>query len=63
MGTGKEPAVWWGRSKVTGLAHAFCDALRAQVEAARALCAGFDRGGGLMWPGEVLAAMDGAKSK
>lgn len=23
MGTGKEPAVWWGRSTVTGLAHAF----------------------------------------
>ena len=35
--------------------------LTAQVEAARALCASFDRGGGLMWPGEVLAAMDGAK--
>ena len=38
-----------------------CKTLRAQVEAARALCASFDRGGGLMWPGEVLAAMDGAK--
>ena len=36
------------------------DALRAQVEAARALCADFDRGGGLMWPGEVLAAMESA---
>lgn len=38
------------------------DALRAQVEAVRALCARFERGGGTLWPGEVLAAMDGAKS-
>lgn len=37
------------------------DALRAQVKAARALCASFSRGGGVLWPGEVLAAMDGAK--
>lgn len=37
------------------------DALRAQVDAVRALCARFERGGGTLWPGEVLAAMDGAK--
>lgn len=35
--------------------------LTAQVEAVRALCADFHQGGGLMWPHEVLAAMDGAK--
>ena len=39
------------------------DLARAQVEAARALCADFHRGGGLMWPHEVIAAMDGAKPK
>ena len=42
-------------------AEAERDALRAQVDAARALCARFDRGGGVLWPYEVLAAMDGAK--
>ena len=33
----------------------------AQVEAVRALCARFERGGGTLWPGEVLAAIDGTK--
>lgn len=35
---------------------------REALEAVRALCARFERGGGTLWPGEILAAMDGAKS-